>query len=67
MNSSHLYKQLKKDLRFSKQVDEIIDSDSCEIDPTFLGFTDTYRYLAKIIDKDWTIIDLGCNNGTQAF
>jgi len=67
MNPSHLYKQLKKDIRFSKQVDEIIDSDSCEIDPTFLGFTDTYRYLAKIIDKDWTIIDLGCCNATQAF
>ena len=67
MYESHLYKQLKKDQRFSKQVDEIITSDSCQIDPSFLGFSDTYRYLAKIIDEDWTIIDLGCNNCTQAF
>lgn len=38
----------------------------CDIDGDFLGFTDIYKHLSKIIPKGRVILDLGCAYGTQA-
>jgi hypothetical protein len=62
-----LYSKLIKDEKYSKQLREILDQNSCDIDGTFLGFVDTYEHLAKIIPHDWTIIDLGCAYACQAY
>lgn len=39
----------------------------CDIDPTFLGFTNVYCSLASIIPKHYTVIDLGCAYNPQSF
>lgn len=42
------------------------EMDMCDIDGDFMGFTDIYYHLSKIIPKDRIIIDLGCAYATQA-
>jgi len=39
----------------------------CDIEPVFMGFVNTYRHLAELIPKDWTVIDLGCAYNPQCF
>lgn len=48
------------------QIDRVLGQEQCDIDPSFLGFTDIYLALATIIPKHWTIIDLGCAYAPQA-
>jgi hypothetical protein len=38
----------------------------CDIDQEFMGFTDIYKHLAKIIPKDKIVVDLGCAYAPQA-
>ncbi len=49
------------------QVLEVFSNDQCDIDCTFMGFTEIYDNLAKIIPKHFTIVDLGCAYAPQAF
>lgn len=49
------------------QVTKVLHESMCDIDATFLGFTDTYAKLSKIIPKHFTIIDLGCAYNPQCF
>ena len=48
------------------QIDRVLMQDMCDIAPEFLGFTDIYLSLAKIIPKYWTVVDLGCAYAPQA-
>lgn len=49
------------------QLDRVFNQEMCDIDGTFLGFTDVYLALAQIIPTHWTVIDLGCAYAPQAF
>lgn len=46
---------------------KIMEYGSSDIDGQFLGFVDTYYYLAKIIPKDWRVIDFGCCYAFQSY
>ncbi|CAM5421007.1 hypothetical protein ATER59S_02396 [Aquamicrobium terrae] len=48
------------------QADRVFGQDMCDIDPTFLGFTDIYLALSHIIPTHWTVVDLGCAYAPQA-
>ena len=50
-----------------EQLDRVLNQDMCDIDPSFLGFTEVYKALASIIPLHWTIVDLGCAYSPQAF
>jgi hypothetical protein len=49
------------------QIKRVFSQDMCDIDREFLGFTDVYFALARIIPTHWTIVDLGCAFSPQAF
>lgn len=49
------------------QIDLVLNSGMCDIDPSFLGFVGIYERLAEIIPPDWTVVDLGCAYAPQAF
>lgn len=49
------------------QIDAVFNQDMCEIDPSFLGFTEAYEALAKLIPKHWAVIDVGCGYGAQSY
>ncbi|SOC40109.1 hypothetical protein SAMN05892877_1077 [Rhizobium subbaraonis] len=51
----------------AEQIDRVLGQHMCDIDPTFLGFTNIYLALASVIPKHWTIVDLGCAYAPQAF
>jgi len=53
--------------KYSKQVTAILDANSGDIDPSFLGFMDTYELLAKLIPANWTVYDFGCGYGFQCY
>ena len=55
------------DLLPKNQVDIILNQDYCELDYTFLGFTDIYKHLSLIIPKHFVIIDFGCYLAAQSF
>lgn len=57
-----LLKYLPKD-----QVISVMGQDMCELDYTFLGFTEIYEHLAKIIPVQFTIIDFGCYLAPQSY
>jgi hypothetical protein len=61
-----LYKTLIK-TKYKDQVIKILEANSGDIDGSFLGFTDTYYYLSKLIPKDWVVVDLGCGYGFQSW
>jgi hypothetical protein len=46
---------------------DVLYRPDCDIDCTFLGFIDTYYYLAKIIPLHWTVVDFGCAYNAQAY
>src|SRR3990167_1722897 len=52
---------------FPEMVERVHGQDMCDIDGSFLGFVDTYYYLAKIIPLNWTVIDFGCAYNPQAY
>ena len=49
------------------EIKRVFDSEYCELDVTFMGFTDTYKALASIISKGHTIIDFGCYAAAQCY
>ena len=49
------------------QIKEVFSQDRCDIDGEFLGFTDIYENLSKIIPKYMTVIDFGCAYAPQAY
>lgn len=49
------------------QISEVMDQDRCELDATFLGFTEVYEHLAEIIPKHFAVVDLGCYCAAQAY
>ncbi|MBB5700169.1 hypothetical protein FHS76_000007 [Ochrobactrum daejeonense] len=50
-----------------EQLDRVFNQDMCDIDGSFLGFTNVYMSLAALIPMHWTVIDLGCAYAPQAF
>lgn len=60
--NAKLLEMLPKD-----QFNEVMSLYCGDIDPTFLGFVDTYYFLSKIIPEDFTIIDLGCGYNPQCY
>ncbi len=52
---------------YPMQMLEVFSNDQCDIDCTFMGFTEIYENLAKIIPKHFTIVDLGCAYAPQSF
>lgn len=50
-----------------EQLDRVFTSEVCDIGPEFLGFMHIYDSLAKVIPKDWTVVDLGCAYAPQAW
>ena len=61
-SNNRLWHKLPKD-----QIERVMKSDYCDIDPEFLGFVGIYERLADIVPLDWTVVDLGCAYAPQAF
>jgi hypothetical protein len=55
------------DLLPKEQVLKILKQDYCELDYTFLGFTDIYEHLSYIIPIHFKIIDFGCYLASQSY
>ena len=61
-------------MNLSKQIDKIDPTfwkrcskyKMCDIDEEFMGFTEVYEHLSKIIPKKRIIVDLGCAYAPQA-
>lgn len=51
----------------TEQLGRVFGQEMCDIDGSFLGFTEIYFALAGIVPKHWTIVDLGCAYSPQAF
>lgn len=49
------------------QYDDVTSQDYCDIDWEFLGFTEIYEALSRIIPVHFTVIDLGCAYAPQSF
>lgn len=49
------------------QKDRVFGQEHIDIDPTFLGFVDTYYALSLIIPSHFTVVDLGCSYAAQSF
>ncbi len=54
-------------LNYPEQWKEVMEQRLCDIDGTFLGFVDTYYFLAHIIPTSWTVVDFGCAYNPQAY
>lgn len=50
-----------------EQAEAVFNQRDCDIEPIFLGFTEIYKNLAKIIPEHFTVIDLGCAYNAQSF
>lgn len=51
----------------AEQLDRVLGSHQCDIEPDFLGFVGIYDRLAQIVPRSWTVVDLGCAYAPQAF
>jgi hypothetical protein len=49
------------------QLQRVFASEHCDIDPDFLGFVTTYRYLSELIPLHHTVLDIGCAFAPQGF
>lgn len=45
----------------------VFNARNCMIDSSFLGFIETYKYLAAIIPKEYTVYDFGCGYNPQCY
>lgn len=61
-----LYETLIKN-GYEEDVKQVLSQKHCDIDETFLGFTDIYKNLSKIIPKDKIVIDFGPAYGFQSY
>lgn len=50
-----------------EDVDRVFHQEMADIDLEFLGFINTYKYLAELISIHWTVIDFGCAYAPQAY
>jgi hypothetical protein len=50
-----------------EEFNEVMSYDQCELDPSFMGFTDHYGALASIVPLHYTIVDLGCYLAAQSY
>lgn len=50
-----------------EQIDAVFAYEKCDIDASFLGFTEVYKQLSSIIPKDFIVIDLGCAYAPQCY
>ena len=64
-NECELFTVLNRE--YPDQINQVFSQANCDIDPTFLGFIDTYEALSKLIPKYWTVIDIGCGYAAQAY
>jgi hypothetical protein len=51
---------------YPEEIKKVFSYKMCELEYDFLGFLDGYKRLQKSIPKDFTVIDLGCNQAVQA-
>lgn len=63
--SLELWRNLKKE--YPEQLDRVMSHPECELEPSFLGFVNTYEKLSWLIPFDTTIIDFGCHSAAQAY
>lgn len=64
---SIFWEGIKNNPELQKQANNIMESNGCDIDPTFLGFLGGYYYLSMIIPLDRIIYDMGCGYGFQSW
>ena len=64
---SMLHKDILWDVIPASEKRRILSQDECELDVDFLGFTEVYRSLSKIIPKHFTVIDFGCYLAAQCY
>jgi hypothetical protein len=50
-----------------EELDRVFEQDYVDIEPDFLGFVDTYHYLARLVPTHWTVIDFGCAYNAQSY
>ena len=62
-----LHKDILWDVIPASEKRRILSQDECELDIDFLGFTEVYRSLSKIIPKHFTVIDFGCYLAAQCY
>lgn len=66
MYSMPLYEEIMAS-EHADLLDEVLDQECCDIEPDFLGFIHIYEGLARIIDKEYTVVDLGSAYAIQAW
>lgn len=66
METHKLYKTLQK-TKYRDWVNRILENNSSDVDPSFLGFMETYEHLSKIIPTSWVVFDFGCAYGFQSY
>lgn len=49
------------------EMKRVLNQDSCDIDPSFLGFLKIYDLIRQFVPTHYSIIDLGCAYAAQAF
>ncbi len=62
-----LWDGIKDSLPLKTQIEKLVEDNSADIEPDFLGFLGTYYYLSHIIPHDRIIYDMGCAYGIQAW
>ena len=51
-----------------EEMDRVLNQKQmCDIDPRFLGFVGTYKFLSLMIPKHFTVIDFGCAYSPQCY
>lgn len=50
-----------------EEKERVFGHPQCEISPEFLGFITTYKALADLIPRDWTIVDFGASYNPQCY
>lgn len=50
-----------------EEMSRVLNSERCDIDIDFLGFTGTYMMLVGLIPKHFTVVDLGCGYAPQSY
>lgn len=65
-DNGKLYRELMA-TEYASQLPAILDSGSGDIEPSFLGFVETYKLLAQIIPVGRAVIDLGCAYACQGY
>ncbi len=64
--SLDLYYEIEREYP-SFRISDVISKYKSDIDKEFLGFLQPYWFLSQVLDKDLTIIDLGCGYGLQSY